>query len=63
MTPEIRRARTAFWWVGVIIPLALLVLAGLVVLAWLPEVPDPAAIHWGPTVQTASARDGLRWRS
>ncbi|WP_120493293.1 DUF1648 domain-containing protein [Microbacterium phyllosphaerae] len=47
MTPEIRRARTAFWWVGVIVPLALLVLASIVVLSWLPEVPDPAAIHWG----------------
>lgn len=47
MTPEIRRARTAFWWVGVIVPLALLVLASIVVLSWLPDVPDPAAIHWG----------------
>lgn len=48
MTPDIRRARTAFWWVGVIIPLALLTLAGLIVVAWLPDVPDPSAIHWGP---------------
>ncbi|MGJ0387561.1 DUF1648 domain-containing protein [Microbacterium sp. CGR1] len=47
MTPEIRRARTAFWWVGVILPLALIALASIVVLAWLPDVPDPAAIHWG----------------
>lgn len=47
MTPEIRRARTAFWWVGVIVPLALIALASIVVLAWLPDVPDPAAIHWG----------------
>lgn len=47
MTPEIRRARTAFWWVGVILPLALIALAAIVVIAWLPEVPDPAAIHWG----------------
>ena len=47
MTPEIRRARTAFWWVGVILPLTLIALASIVVLAWLPEVPDPAAIHWG----------------
>lgn len=47
MTPEIRRARTAFWWVGVILPLALIALATIVVLAWLPDVPDPAAIHWG----------------
>ncbi|MGN7950042.1 DUF1648 domain-containing protein [Microbacterium sp. 22215] len=47
MTPEIRRARTAFWWVGVILPLALIALATIVVLAWLPDVPEPAAIHWG----------------
>ncbi len=47
MTPEIRRARTAFWWVGVIIPASLIVLAAILVLAWLPELPDPAAIHWG----------------
>lgn len=47
MTPEIRRARTAFWWVGVILPLSLIALASIVVVAWLPEVPDPAAIHWG----------------
>lgn len=48
MTPEIRRARTAFWWVGVIVPIAMIALAAIIVLAWLPEVPDPAAIHWGP---------------
>lgn len=47
MTPEIRRARTAYWWVGVIVPLALIALASIVVLAWLPELPEPAAIHWG----------------
>lgn len=47
MTPEIRRARTAFWWVGVIIPLALIALAGVVMLAWLPDLPDPVATHWG----------------
>lgn len=47
MTPEIRRARTAFWWVGVIVPAALIVLAAVIVLAWLPDIPDPAAIHWG----------------
>ncbi|WP_194764818.1 DUF1648 domain-containing protein [Microbacterium sp. UFMG61] len=48
MTPEIRRARTAFWWVGVILPLVLIALSSIVVIAWLPDVPDPAAIHWGP---------------
>ncbi|WP_312172952.1 DUF1648 domain-containing protein, partial [Microbacterium sp.] len=33
--------------VGVILPLSLIALASIVVVAWLPEVPDPAAIHWG----------------
>ena len=47
MTAEIRRARTAFWWVGVIVPAALIALAAVVVVAWLPEIPDPAAVHWG----------------
>ncbi|MFJ2542368.1 DUF1648 domain-containing protein [Microbacterium sp. NPDC087589] len=47
MTPEIRRARTAFWWVGVIVPLALIAVANAVMLAWLPELPDPVATHWG----------------
>lgn len=48
MSPDIRRARTAFLWVGVIVPLALIVLAAIVVLSWLPDLPDPAAVHWGP---------------
>jgi len=40
------RARTAFRWVGVFIPLAILLTAGVVALAWLPEMPDPSAVHW-----------------
>ncbi|MGL3149638.1 DUF1648 domain-containing protein [Microbacterium sp. A82] len=47
MTDEIRRARTAFLWVGVIVPLGLLALAAAVIIAWMPELPDPMAIHWG----------------
>jgi len=43
---DFRRARTAFWWVGVIIPVALLVVSSAVVLAWWPELPDPIAMHW-----------------
>lgn len=46
MPHEIRRARTAFRWVGVIIPLVILGLAITVVLAWLPQLPDPVAMHW-----------------
>lgn len=44
---EFRRARTAFLWVGVIVPLAFLTIATALIWAWLPELPDPAAIHWG----------------
>ncbi|GGM45171.1 DUF1648 domain-containing protein [Microbacterium saperdae] len=47
MNADIRRARRAFWWVGVIVPLAMIALSAVVVLAWLPEIPDPSAIHWG----------------
>lgn len=44
---DARRSRTAFLWVGVIAPLAMLVLAAAVIMAWMPELPDPIAIHWG----------------
>lgn len=47
MNDAARRSRTAFRWVGLIAPLAVLALAAAVVLAWLPELPDPIAIHWG----------------
>lgn len=44
---DFQRARTAFFWVGVIVPLALLVIATALIWTWLPELPEPAAIHWG----------------
>ncbi|MCK2036172.1 DUF1648 domain-containing protein [Microbacterium sp. SSW1-49] len=47
MNADIRRARRAFWWVGVMIPSAMITLSAIVVLVWLPEIPDPSAIHWG----------------
>lgn len=46
---ELRRARLVAVIVGVVVPL---VLSGVVlglVLSWLPELPDPAVTHWGPT--------------
>jgi len=46
MTDPVRRSRTAFLWIGVIVPLAVLTVSTLVLLAWLPELPDPAATHW-----------------
>jgi hypothetical protein len=44
---DYRRARTAFLWVGVIVPLALLTIAAALIWTWLPELPEPVAIHWG----------------
>ncbi|MFK4761990.1 hypothetical protein ACI3KS_13720 [Microbacterium sp. ZW T5_45] len=48
MNADARRARTAYIWVGVIAPLVILLLSAVVVAAWLPSIPEPAAIHWGP---------------
>lgn len=47
MNDDARRSRTAFLWVGLSAPLALLVAAAVVIIAWMPELPDPIAIHWG----------------
>jgi uncharacterized membrane protein len=46
LSAEVLRARIAFLWVGVFIPLILLALSAIVVLAWLPELPDPVGVHW-----------------
>lgn len=46
MTADVRRARTAFLWVGVILPLTILAVAAIIIAFWLPEIPEPAAIHW-----------------
>lgn len=47
MNNDVRRARAAFVWVGLIIPIAMLALAAIVIVAWLPQLPDPVATHWG----------------
>lgn len=44
---DIRSSRTAFLWVGLIVPLLIIALATAVIAAWLPELPDPVATHWG----------------
>lgn len=46
MTADVRRARTAFLWVGLIVPLAMLAATAVIVALWLPDIPEPAAIHW-----------------
>lgn len=45
-TTQRRRARAGLLWVGLIVPLGVIALAAAVMFAWLPEMPDPAAIHW-----------------
>lgn len=47
MTAVSRRPCTAFLWVGLILPLLMLLAAAAVVAAWMPELPDPIATHWG----------------
>jgi hypothetical protein len=43
---DVRRARRALIVVGLVIPAALTAIAVALVALWLPELPDPAAIHW-----------------
>ena len=54
MTAVARRARTAFVWVGAILPLTILAVSTVIVALWLPELPEPSAIHWG-----ANGADGF----
>ncbi|QAY60906.1 DUF1648 domain-containing protein [Microbacterium protaetiae] len=46
MNPDVRRARHAFLWVGVLAPTAVTLLSAIVIAVWLPQLPDPAATHW-----------------
>ena len=55
---EIHRARTLFRWVGLYLPLALLLGSLVTVAIWLPRLPDPAAMHWG---RTGADGFGPRW--
>ncbi|MFE6734405.1 DUF1648 domain-containing protein [Microbacterium sp. NPDC057650] len=44
---DLRRARRALLLVGVVAPIVITAIAAALILAWLPELPDPAATHWG----------------
>ncbi|UUT35589.1 hypothetical protein [Microbacterium elymi] len=64
MTPEIRRARRAFIWVGVVLPAVITVLSTLVVLIWLPSCPTRRPrTGRAERRRTASARHGRTRRS
>lgn len=47
MSTPSHRARTAYLWVGLIVPLAIFAVTGVVIASWLPQLPNPAATHWG----------------
>lgn len=44
-------ARRAARWVGLILPLAITVIATVVTALWIPRMPDPTALHWGPNME------------
>ncbi|WP_298860641.1 DUF1648 domain-containing protein [uncultured Microbacterium sp.] len=44
---DIRRARRALIIVGLLIPVVLTAIATVLIAVWIPELPDPAATHWG----------------
>lgn len=44
---ELRRARRALLIVGLVLPAAIAAVACALILVWMPELPDPAAVHWG----------------
>ena len=46
---RLARAKSSFVLVGIVAPLLIGFAATLVVLLWLPELPDPVATHWSAT--------------
>ncbi len=46
MDHDLKRAKRAALWVGLIVPLVLTAIAAALLIAWLPRMPDPAATHW-----------------
>ncbi|MFS2280239.1 DUF1648 domain-containing protein [Microbacterium sp. OR21] len=45
-TADVRRARRALIVVGLVIPAVLTAIVVALIALWLPELPDPAAVHW-----------------
>ncbi|MGJ0203525.1 DUF1648 domain-containing protein [Leucobacter sp. gxy201] len=44
---DLARAKRAARWLGIIGPLGVITIGVIVLLAWLPRMPDPAGTHWG----------------
>ena len=43
---ELARAKRVALWIGLIVPLALITAAMVLLLVWMPRIPNPAATHW-----------------
>lgn len=43
---QLGRAKRAALWVGLILPLVAVTIATVLVIIWLPRLPDPVATHW-----------------
>lgn len=48
---DLARAKRAAFWVGVVLPLALVAIATIVTALWVPRMPDPMAVHWGGSTE------------
>ncbi|TQL47773.1 uncharacterized protein DUF1648 [Homoserinimonas aerilata] len=51
LTDTARATRTRVLLVGVVVPVFIAAVATAICVAWLPELPDPIAIHWGANGQ------------
>ncbi|MDI6023845.1 DUF1648 domain-containing protein [Leucobacter sp. UT-8R-CII-1-4] len=43
---QLARAKNAALWIGLILPLLAVTITTVLVIIWLPRLPDPAATHW-----------------
>lgn len=48
-SPQLAKAKRAALIVGTALPLLILLVSTVLQLAWLPRMPNPAAVHWGPS--------------
>jgi hypothetical protein len=48
-TTDLRRARRAFVWVGLVAPVLIAFAGVALLLAWLPDLPERITTHWGPS--------------
>ncbi|MBP6685172.1 MAG: DUF1648 domain-containing protein, partial [Leucobacter sp.] len=47
--PQLAKAKRAAFVAGTALPLLIVLASAVLQLAWLPRMPNPAAVHWGPS--------------